>query len=156
MNSTAAKITFTGIVAVLCVYLEALAIPILLLIAAMIIDYVTGLMAASNRDSEITSYRSINGIAKKVCLLLLVVVGLILDVLVVYARESFNLSFPWSFIFAALIAFWLTASEIISILENIQDTGVNLPPWLLPLAKNIRSKIEHASPKIDEEDNNHE
>lgn len=151
MNITITKITFTGIITLLCIHLEALALPVVLLVIVMLIDYGTGLMAASHRGNEITSYRSINGIAKKICLVLLVAVGLVLDILVVYAKESFGLDFPWSFIFAALIAVWLTANEIISILENVQDIGAPIPPWLLPMVKNIRKKAESIPPQIDKE-----
>lgn len=147
MNETAVKVTFTGLLAVLSVWLEALAVPVVLLILAMVIDYATGLLAASHRGKTITSYRSVNGIAKKVCHLLLVAVGLILDSLIFYVRESFGLAFPWSFVIAAVVAVWLTANEIISILENIQDIGVILPAWLLPLAKNLKGKVEAVAPE---------
>lgn len=146
MNETATKITLTGILAALSIWLEALMLPVSLLVFSMLIDYGTGLMAASHRGDTITSYRSVNGIAKKICLLLLVAVGLILDCLVFYVRENFGLPFPWSFVIAAIISVWLTANEIISILENIQDIGVKLPAWLLPLVKNLKGKVESLTP----------
>lgn len=154
MNTTLAKFTLTGLMAAVYIWLEALALPVMLLIASMIIDYVTGLMAASHRGQTVTSYRSINGIAKKVCLLLLVAVGLILDCLVFYVRESFGLPFTWSFVIAAVIAVWLTVNEIISILENVQDIGVNIPFWLLPLVRNLKGKVEGITPG--KEDNEEE
>lgn len=152
MNETTAKLTFTGLLAALSVWREALTIPVILLVLSMLLDYTTGLLAASHRGNAITSYRSINGIAKKVCSLLLVAVGLILDCLVMYARESFGLPFPWSFILAAVIAVWLTVNEIVSILENVQDIGVHLPSWLLPWVKNLKGKVESVSPKNEEEE----
>lgn len=72
-------------------------------------------------------------------------VGLILDCLIFYVRESFGLAFPWSFVVAAVIAVWLTVNEIISILENIRDIGVTLLSWLLPLVKNLKGKVEKLS-----------
>ena len=36
----------------------------------------------------------------------------------------------------------LQKSELISILENIKDAGVNIPAFLLPLVKNIKSQTE--------------
>ena len=36
----------------------------------------------------------------------------------------------------------LQKSELISILENIKDAGVNIPAFLLPLIKNIKSQTE--------------
>ena len=37
---------------------------------------------------------------------------------------------------------WLICNEIISILENIQDMGVNIPAFLQPLVKHIGSQVE--------------
>ena len=36
---------------------------------------------------------------------------------------------------ASLVAIWLIANEIISILENIGDIGVNVPPFLVVFGK---------------------
>jgi len=152
MNEIAVKFTFTGLLAILSLWLEALTVPVILLVLAMVLDYATGLMAASHRGNDITSYRSINGIAKKICHLLLVAVGLIMDCLILYCKEIFGLSLPWSFVIAAVIAVWLTVNEVISILENIQDIGVSMPIWLLPLVKNIKSKVESLSPETEKED----
>ena len=41
-----------------------------------------------------------------------------------------------------MVAIWLICNEIISILENISDIGVNLPPFLKPLIKNIQEQVE--------------
>jgi len=152
MNEIAVKLTFTGLLAILSLWLEALTVPVILLVLAMVLDYATGLMAASHRGNDITSYRSINGIAKKICHLLLVAVGLIMDCLILYCKEIFGLSLPWSFVITAVIAVWLTVNEVISILENIQDIGVSMPIWLLPLVKNIKSKVESLSPETEKED----
>jgi len=152
MNEIAVKLTFTGLLAILSLWLEALTVPVILLVLAMVLDYATGLMAASHRGNDITSYRSINGIAKKICHLLMVAVGLIMDCLILYCKEIFGLSLPWSFVIAAVIAVWLTVNEVISILENIQDIGVSMPIWLLPLVKNIKSKVESLSPETEKED----
>jgi len=153
MNETVAKFTFTALLASLSIWMQSLIVPVILLVLVMILDYATGLMAASHRGKAITSYKSINGIAKKVCSLLLMIVGLILDCLVVYVRETFGLSFPWSFIIAAVIAVWLTVNEIISILENVQDIGVNIPAWLLPLVKNLKGKVENITSGMEENEN---
>lgn len=34
-------------------------------------------------------------------------------------------------------------NEIISILENMVDIGIQIPSFLLPLVKNIKSQTEH-------------
>ena len=45
---------------------------------------------------------------------------------------------------------WLICNEIISILENIQDMGVNIPSFLQPLVKHIRSQVEEQIDNIEE------
>ena len=40
------------------------------------------------------------------------------------------------------MAIWLICNEIISILENINDIGVTLPPFLDPIVKNLKSQVE--------------
>lgn len=43
---------------------------------------------------------------------------------------------------ACVVAIWLICNEIISILENINDIGVTLPPFLQPIVKNLKSQVE--------------
>lgn len=43
---------------------------------------------------------------------------------------------------ACVVAIWLICNEIISILENINDIGVTLPPFLQPIVSNLKSQVE--------------
>lgn len=119
-----------------------LAIPVLLLVGCNVIDYITGLVASKYRNQDINSYKSIRGIAKKVCMWLLVMVGAIIDELLLYAGEYVGISMKFTFLVACIVAIWLICNEIISILENIKDIGIKLPKFLLPLVKHIKSQVE--------------
>ena len=79
---------------------------------------------------------------------LLVVVGAIVDSLLTYASDIVKIEMPFSFLIACIVAIWIICNELISILENIQDTGVNLPPFLIPIVKNIKKQTEDKT-KID-------
>lgn len=137
------KAFVTGITSVLSAILGVLYIPVLLMVACNLIDYITGLIAAPYRqDGGISSYKSMKGIFKKVSMWLLIVVGAIVDNLLVYATEAIGLESPFRFLVACVVAIWIICNEIISILENIQDTGVNIPPFLLPIVKDIRKQTE--------------
>lgn len=141
----------TAIAAFLSALLGTLYIPVLLMVACNIIDYITGLMAAKYRtDGGISSYKSIKGIQKKVSMWLLVVVGAILDQLIQYASTTIGITIPVSFLVACVVAVWIICNEIISILENIIDIGVSVPAFLMPLVKNIKSQTE----KITDVNNN--
>ena len=50
-----------------------------------------------------------------------------------------------SFVVAIIVAVWLMCNEIISILENMIDIGVKLPPFLMRLAERIKGEVEKAA-----------
>lgn len=137
------KVTISAVITALMSWLGILAVPVFLLVGCNIVDYVTGLLAAPYReDGTISSYKGIKGIIKKVCLWLLVLIGAWIDILINYAVEctGINLSIP--FVVATFVAVWLIVNEIISILENIIDIGVAMPPFLLPVVKYIKKQTE--------------
>lgn len=135
-------------------WLGILAVPVLLLVGCNIIDYGTGLCAAKYRkDKKISSYKSIRGIIKKVCMWLLIVVGSFLDILIQYAIDTAGISLTIPFIVATVVACWLVVNEMISILENMIDIGVKMPPFLMPIVKYIKTQIEDtAATKQDTEE----
>lgn len=143
-NINTIKAIVTGVAAFLSALLGTLYIPVLLMILCNIIDYATGLMAAKNRpDGGISSYRSIKGIKKKVSMWLLVVVGAVMDQLLLYASQTIGIKIPVTFLIACVVAIWIICNEIISILENMVDIGIQIPSFLLPLVKNIKTQTEH-------------
>lgn len=141
-QATAIKAVFTAIFAFLSSLLGVLAVPVILMVACNIIDYATGLMASPYRKQDINSYKSIKGIIKKVSMWLLVIVGAIIDQLLIYTAETIGISIPFTYLIACIVAIWIICNEIISILENIKDMGVNIPTFLEPIVKNIKTQVE--------------
>lgn len=133
---------FVFFFALLSAWLGALAVPVYIMVGFNIIDYGTGLMAAPHRGETRNSYKGIQGIAKKVCMWLLVAVAAMVDVALQYAASIVKLKIPFSGTIAAVVALWIVFNELISILENIRDIGVRLPPWLLPLAEYAKKITE--------------
>jgi toxin secretion/phage lysis holin len=145
-NMEKIKVIITAIVSMLMSWLGILAVPVLLLVGCNIIDYGTGLCAAKYRsDKKISSYKSIRGIAKKVCMYLLVIIGAFVDILIQYAVSAAGIELAVPFIVATIVAVWLVVNEIISILENMIDIGVNMPPFLLPILKYIKKQVEDSA-----------
>ena len=137
------KVTVIAVVSALMSWLGILAVPVFLLVGCNIIDYITGLMAAPYReDGSISSYKGIRGIIKKVCMWLLVLIGAWIDILINYAVECAGVSLTIPFIVATVVAVWLVVNEIISILENMLDIGVAMPPFLLPVVRYIKKQVE--------------
>nr|WP_319489348.1 phage holin family protein [uncultured Caproiciproducens sp.] len=142
------KATFIAVFTALSAWLGVLAIPALLLVLVNIADYGTGLAAAKYRGQKISSYRGFQGIAKKVCMWLLVAVGAIVDSLITYAAQQAGIVLSFGYAVASLVAVWLICNEIISILENISDIGVALPPFLLKIVENLKSQVESKAENI--------
>ena len=136
------KGTVIAVLSALMSCLGILAIPVFLLVGCNVIDYVTGLVAAKYRQDGISSYKSIRGIFKKVGMWLLIVVGSFMDILIQYAVECMGLGITIPFVVSTIVAVWLVVNEIISILENLIDIGVKMPPFLMPIVKYIKKQVE--------------
>ena len=132
-------------------WLGVLAVPVFLLVGCNLIDYITGLLAAKYRDEAVSSYKGIRGIIKKVCMWLLIGVGWMMDTLIKYTVTTVGLTIELPFIVATVVAVWLICNELISILENMIDIGVNIPPFLMPLVKRIKNQVEEKTEVISEE-----
>lgn len=141
---TSIKVTFTAIGAVLSSVLGVLYVPVLLMVLCNVMDYITGLIASHYRGEKVSSYVGLKGIIKKVCLWLLVVVGVIIDTLIKYAADTVGIKPPIHFLIACVVAVWIICNELISILENMVDIGVKIPPFLLPLVTLLKEQAEKA------------
>lgn len=149
---TKAKVSLTTVISALMSWLGILAVPVFLLVGCNLVDYFTGICASSYRNETISSYKGIRGIIKKVCMWLLVLIGAWIDILINYAIHTAGIELTLPFLVATVVAVWLVVNEIISILENMQDIGVTIPPFLLPLMKNIKKKTEDTVNIVDKEE----
>ena len=136
------KVVFVAAMSTLLSCLGILAVPVLILSGLNVTDYITGIIASRYRDEQVTSYKGIRGICKKVGMWILVGVGWVMDVLINYASEYVGLSIKLPFVVATVVAVWLICNEIISILENLLDIGVDMTPFLMPLAQMIKGQVE--------------
>lgn len=100
------------------------------LLTFMTIDYITGIIVACRRHT-LSSEIGFTGLAKKVFILLLVVVGNVLDAYVIGSGAVVR---------SAVIAFYL-ANEGLSILENAGNLGVPYPDKL----KNVLAQLKDDS-----------
>ena len=145
------KATVIAVVSALMSWLGILAVPVFLMVGCNVIDYFTGIFASKYRDEPISSYKGIRGIIKKICMWLLVVIGAWIDVLINYTIHTAGIELTIPFIVATVVAVWLVVNEIISILENMVDIGVDMPPFLMPIVKYIKKKTEEAADVVESE-----
>lgn len=136
------KIAVIGFFAVMTSWLGTLAIPVYILVACNVIDYVTGITSACVRKEQVSSYKGILGIAKKVFMYLLIVVGVFIDLMLQYMFKNLNIPISLPFIVGCIVACWLVLNEMLSILENLNEIGVPMPPFLMPLVDRIKGTVE--------------
>lgn len=138
------RIGFTAAFAALTAWLGVLAWPFYFLLLTNVIDYITGIMAAVRRNEKVCSATGIWGIAKKVCMWLLVLVGYIVDFMISQMAVTVHIDIGIQNFVALVVIFWLMANELISILENISDVGVNYPAPLKKILELVKEKGEEA------------
>ena len=136
------KAAFVAAFSMIFGWLGILAVPVLILAGLNFTDYITGILASKRRNELVTSDKGLWGIVKKIGMWILVGLGWAMDVLINYAGQYVGLSIKLPFVVATIVAVWLICNEIISILENLLDIGVAMPPFLIPLAKMIKGQVE--------------
>ena len=136
------QVIFTAALAALTSYLGVIAIPVIILTAAMITDYITGMISAWH-SSELSSKKGIFGIIKKTSYLALVCVGMGVDWLIYSGLKQVGIiDLNYTIFFGLLVTIWLIINELISILENLGSIGVPLPKFLFAVIKRLKNHTE--------------
>ena len=118
------------------------------LVIFMGVDFVTGVVTAAMGKSKHSESGLLNskagwvGLAKKFCILLMVVVGVRIDILLgtSYIRDTVCISF--------------CLNELLSIVENMSLMGVPFPPAMKKAIDVLQTKVGRAEEKIKEESDN--
>lgn len=138
----------SAVITGLLYYLDIVAVPIIILIVAMIIDYTTGMLSAW-LNAELSSKKGIKGIVKKVSYLALVAVAMIVDWLIFQGLQQINVDLNYRVFFAVLVTVWLIINELISVLENLSRMGVPIPNFLKKMIDRLKTTVDN---KGDEKD----
>ena len=129
-----------------------LLIPLMcLLILLMLIDYISGLLAAKKEALEYpnskeygwSSKKSILGIYKKVAYILTIFIAICVDYLIYEFADEIGLQYNSGTIFSLLVTFWFIINEILSILENIGRMGVELPNILKNTLTELKKEVDN-------------
>ena len=154
MQNKELQVFISAAFAGLLYYLGIVAVPIVVLLIAMIIDYATGMISAWHK-AELSSKKGVFGIVKKVSYLGLVCVGMGVDWLIYSGLHSIGIDLGYTIFFGLLVTIWLVINELISILENLRVIGVPLPKFLLSIVKKLKITTENVG-KSESEDEKHD
>lgn len=149
MEHKGLQAVLTAAVTAFAVYFNALAVPLIVLLLMMIIDYISG-MSAAWREGTLNSKKGVDGIIKKVGYMALVAVAMGVDYLIFSGFAAVNVSVGFEMLFGILVAVWLIINEMISILENLSRLGVPIPQFLTKVVKRLRISAEGKADRITE------
>lgn len=122
-----------------------------LLAAAMVIDYLTGMLASKREAIDHpgdtaygwSSKKGAKGIIKKFGYICVIAMTMILDYVVMIMATQMGFDMPTNAIFALLVTVWYLLNESLSIVENAGRMGANVPDWLKNYIAVLKDKIDH-------------
>lgn len=141
MKENGITLLLAAAMAALGTYCKELMGPILLAAMAMACDYFTGVGSAWVRRA-LSSREGVVGFVKKIGLAMLIGVGVIVDWVIRMGAEHLGVNAPGFCFFGLLVTFWITMNECISIVENIAEMGVDVPPFLEQVIKRLKASTE--------------
>ena len=151
MKENTFKALFAVAIGGLAAYFREVAIPLIILIVVMIIDYISG-MAKAWIKAELSSKVGLKGIIKKICYLLVVCVAAVVDWLIASGLQKVGINITVNYLIGVIVTIWLIINELISILENLSVVGVPLPPFLSAVVHKLKISVENSTePKKESE-----
>ncbi len=119
-----------------------------IVIGLMIFDLFSRMYAAGRRtDEKVESKKIMDGIYKKIGLCMLIVLSLIVDLGFSEIAKYLNINIATKIIFTALVLAWLFVREVISIMENLQHAGIELPSFLVKALGIAKEQIDNIGDK---------
>ena len=123
---------FAAVCSALTYFFGGWDVALAVLITFMAFDYLTGVIIAII-NKKLSSHIGFKGLAKKLFIIVILVVGVLLDRLINNGE--------W--IFRTLVAYFYIANEGISIIENIAVLGVPVPEKVIDILEQIKDKHEN-------------
>lgn len=106
-------------------------IVLIVLIAFIVLDYMTGIINAII-DKSLSSEVGAKGIAKKALIIVVLIVAVLLDRLI---NDD-------TWVFRTIVCYFYIANEGISLIENVARMGVPVPQKIVDILAQIKNKDE--------------
>lgn len=130
-NLVAWKASVTAFLAAIGMVLGWRGIMAVIWLLVMMLDYVSGSLAARKRG-EWSSAAAREGIWHKAGMILVVVVAALADfALTIICAQLPGMGLQWPVLALPMVLAWYILTELGSILENAVKMGANVPQWLV-------------------------
>lgn len=122
----------------------------IVLFGAMILDYITGMLAAkceaiNHPDDPAygwSSKRGAEGIIKKVGYVCIIAVAMAADWIIFNVAATIGIDVKLKAFFGILAAVWYVLNELLSIIENAGRMGAPVPEWLTKNIAALKKSID--------------
>ena len=136
------KAAITATLAVTGTFLGWKGILLLIWAAAMVLDYISGTLAA-HKNGEWDSQKAREGLFHKGSMILVVLLAMLFDAcLALVALNIPVLHMTWPGVIFPIVLVWYIITEAGSILENCIKMGGPCPPWLAKGLKVALKKVD--------------
>ena len=129
---TAIKAAVAAFFTALSAFLGWQGVMVLIWIAAMAIDYISGTLAAW-LAGEWSSAVARDGLKHKGGMILVVCVAALADITLTIVCSHLPVDMTWPVLVLPLVVAWYILTELGSILENAVKMGAPIPKWLMKL-----------------------
>lgn len=146
-NLLSIKASIVGLCTAISAFLGWQGVLMVLWVAAMGVDYISGTIAAL-RMGEWNSTAARDGALHKVGMLFVVIVAGLGDITISIACEYLPVSWEWPILILPLVFAWYILTELGSILENAVKMGALIPEWLMDLLSAGLKIINAQAPEI--------
>ena len=136
----AVKTGFAGFCAITAYLFGAFTPVVYIMVIFEILDYLTGIVAAVKTNGGLSSEAALWGFVKKLAYFVMVGVAFLFDFVIAQTSGRLGLAFEWPTAFGIMSVCYLTSTEGISIMENLQELGVKIP-FLTGALKTYREKV---------------
>lgn len=157
-NARRTKILLAALITGMSEIFGTFGVLLSILMVIFVLDWVTGIGAAisdnakTRTDTEakkhgLSSVLGIIGIMKKVGYMVTIVLSCLLDLFIHTTTQALQVNMPFRLFFGTIVCTWFILNEMISVLENLDRSGVELPAFL-------RKAIEILKINVDKQGNN--
>lgn len=121
-----------------------------ILMIAMVIDFISGMMASrveaidhpDDPNYGWNSKKGAKGIFKKVAYLCVIAVAMVVDYIIIKTAGALGYAAPSKVFFGLLVIVWYLLNELLSITENAGRMGAPVPEWLRKYIAILKNKID--------------
>lgn len=117
---------------------------VLLMIAMMIIDFITGTIAGA-LTVGLSSKIMRKGVATKLGYIFVIIASALCDYTMSIFAENISANWQWETIFVPMACGWYIVTDGISILENVVNMGAPVPDWLVKKLRITKDKIDNTA-----------